>query len=127
MKAVHLLPCGIFTPAVVAWRFPELAAFNPQDRTQHSLSLDNTKDKIDIVTGSQFNGLRTFANLPYVNCFSDAEAEGKKYDIAIMGAPFDTSVTARPGARYGPGGIRTGSQRMGDMNWSVYTGESTHT
>jgi agmatinase len=46
-------------------------------------------DAIDIVSGSQFSGLTTFANLPYVNCFIDGPAS-EKYDIAILGAPFDT-------------------------------------
>ena len=45
-------------------------------------------DDIDIVTGSQFNGLTTFANLPYVNCFVEGEVE--EHDVAILGAPFDT-------------------------------------
>jgi hypothetical protein len=45
----------------------------------------------DIATGSQFKGLLTYANLPYVNCLADDEVEhGSKYDIAILGAPFDT-------------------------------------
>ncbi|KAH8906118.1 arginase family protein [Coniochaeta sp. PMI_546] len=122
MKAACLLPFGIIGPSL-AWEFPRIA-FAPQDNAQHRFALGD-KDDVDIITGSQFNGLKTFANLPYVNCFSDAEAKGKKYDIAIMGAPFDTSVTARPGARYGPGGIRIGSQRMGEIGaWSVYTGEN---
>lgn len=120
MKAACLLPFGIIGPSL-AWEFPRIA-FAPQDNAQHRFALGD-KDDVDIITGSQFNGLKTFANLPYVNCFSNAEAKGKKYDIAIMGAPFDTSVTARPGARYGPGGIRIGSQRMGEIGaWSVYTG-----
>ena len=35
------------------------------------------------------------------------------------------SVTARPGARFGPSGIRQGSRRMGArMGWSIYTGEA---
>lgn len=45
-------------------------------------------DGIDIITGSDFNGLTTFANLPYAKCFSDSKIEA--YDIAILGAPFDT-------------------------------------
>ncbi|KAK1767049.1 arginase family protein [Phialemonium atrogriseum] len=106
-----------------AWEFPRLA-LSPGN-VQHPFSLDDDDGDVDIVTGSQFSGLKTFANLPYVNCFSDEEAENKKYDIAILGAPFDTSVTARPGARYGPTGIRTGSQRIyPDGAWSVYTGEN---
>lgn len=79
-------------------------------------------DDIDIVTGSQFHGLKTFANLPYVNALSDQEAEHNQYDIAVLGAPFDTSTSGRPGARYGPGGIRIGSQRMFPGATSVYTG-----
>jgi hypothetical protein len=41
------------------------------------------------VTGSQFSGLTTFANLPYVNCLVEEDAESS-YDIAFLGAPFDT-------------------------------------
>lgn len=123
MKAAYLLPCGLISRAA-AWEFPRIA-LSPPDHTQHSFTLEEN-DGADIVTGSQFNGLRTFAHLPYVNCFSDAEAKGRKYDIAIMGAPFDTSVTARPGARYGPGGIRAGSARMSvEAGWNVYTGNDT--
>lgn len=47
-------------------------------------------DFIDVTTGSQFFGLGTFANLPYVNCLSPNEDGEGRYDIAIMGAPFDT-------------------------------------
>lgn len=98
-------------------------------------------DFIDVSTDSEFFGLTTFANLPYVNCLNPDETEAGKYDIAILGAPFDTvskgiegtslikadnlqkSVTGRPGARFGPAGIRRGSQRMapGDA-WNIYTG-----
>lgn len=94
---------------------------------QHSFSTDaqnSAHDDIDIVTGSQFHGLKTFANLPYVNALSDEEAESNQYDIAVLGAPFDTSTSGRPGARYGPGGIRIGSQRMFPGAISVYSGES---
>ena len=44
-------------------------------------------DIIDIITGSDFNGLTTFANLPYSNCFRE---RGESLEIAILGAPFDT-------------------------------------
>jgi len=46
-------------------------------------------DDVDIVTGSSFSGLTTYAHLPYTNCFAD-KGEVEKYDIAILGAPFDT-------------------------------------
>jgi hypothetical protein len=47
-------------------------------------------DFIDVTTDSQFYGLGTYANLPYVNCLSANNAEEGRYDIAILGAPFDT-------------------------------------
>jgi agmatinase len=71
------------------WEFPP-AALIPQHGSQRPLPLDGDDDDVDIVSGSQFHGLKTFANLPYLNCFSDQETAGNKYDIAIMGAPFDT-------------------------------------
>ncbi|KAL5336590.1 agmatinase 1 [Aspergillus crustosus] len=100
--------------------FPPLAAINP---THNQLPLAGyDKTDIDITTGSQFSGLTTFARTPYVNCFVDSAAQNTPYDIAILGAPFDTAVTARPGARYGPGGIRLGSRRI--EGYSIYTGEN---
>ncbi|KAI5922042.1 arginase [Camillea tinctor] len=113
-----------------AWEFPRPAppfTHPGQKPVVFGLAPGHDHDEVDIVSGSQFNGLRTYANLPYVNCFSDQEVEesGSKYDIAILGAPFDTGVTARPGARFGPGGIRIGSQRKSsEFSWSVYTGRN---
>ncbi|KAL4806208.1 arginase family-domain-containing protein [Aspergillus unguis] len=98
--------------------FPAIAGV---ESTQFLLG-QNDKPPVDITTGSQFNGLTTFGHIPYANCFVDSEAESTPYDIAILGAPFDTGVTGRPGARYGPGGIRLGSRRLG--GWNVYTGEN---
>lgn len=38
---------------------------------------------------------------------------------------FSQGVTARPGARFGPLGIRQGSRRIApDFSWSVYTGQN---
>jgi hypothetical protein len=45
---------------------------------------------IDISTGSAFSGLTTFANVPYVHCLADEGRKVEKFDIAILGAPFDT-------------------------------------
>ncbi|KAA6410873.1 MAG: Arginase deacetylase [Lasallia pustulata] len=99
--------------------FPPVAGFDV-----HQSPIGSSND-VDIVIGSAFSGLTTFANLPYISCFDD-KSETEKYDIAILGAPFDTSVTARPGARFGPGGIRRGSRRMAAlMGWSVYTGKNS--
>ena len=58
---------------------------------------------------SVFSGITTFGRLPYFPCLaSDAEA----FDIAFLGAPFDTGTSDRPGARFGPSGIRQGSRRL---------------
>ncbi|KAH8808756.1 arginase family protein [Xylogone sp. PMI_703] len=86
----------------------------------------------EITFNKEFYGLRTFANLPYLNCLAShkdgEEEESGRYDIAVVGAPFDTGVTARPGARYGPSGVRIGSQRMDShFAWSIYTGENVLT
>ncbi|KAG7125198.1 putative agmatinase 1 like protein [Verticillium longisporum] len=83
--------------------------------------LDN--DNVDLTDSNHYSGIRTFANLPHVDCFSNRDAKDHKYDIAILGAPHDTTTTGRPGARYGPSGIRTGSQRKGP-EWSIYTGRN---
>ncbi|KAF1992745.1 Arginase/deacetylase [Amniculicola lignicola CBS 123094] len=81
--------------------------------------------EIDVSTGSAFLGLTTYANLPYVHCLAGKGEEVEKYDIAILGAPFDTGVTARPGARFGPRGIRQGSQRIVPEDaWNIYTGDN---
>jgi len=56
-----------------------------------------------------FSGISTFAHLPHVRCLQHPEEE---YDIAILGAPFDTAVTYRPGARFGPRAIRAASARQ---------------
>jgi agmatinase len=48
-----------------------------------------------------FAGLMTFANLPYVHCLADAENEDvEKFDIAFLGAPFDTVSSGSPLLRY---------------------------
>ncbi|KAF2838785.1 Arginase/deacetylase [Patellaria atrata CBS 101060] len=86
------------------------------------------------VSVANFAGLTTFANVPYVHCLEKLEegkrvdgTEAEKFDIAFLGAPFDTAVTGRPGARYGPGGIRSGSRRIEpDAAWSIYTGENSY-
>lgn len=94
MRGVSLTLVVVIGGVAAAWEFPRLALSPGND--QRPFSLDDDDGDVDIVTGSQFSGLKTFANLPYVNCFSDEEAENKKYDIAILGAPFDTvSVPSR--------------------------------
>ncbi|KEF54462.1 agmatinase [Exophiala aquamarina CBS 119918] len=51
----------------------------------------------------------TFAHLPWQRCFSAAHTQ--PLDIAVVGFPYDTSTSYRPGARFGPRGIRAASSR----------------
>ncbi|KAK7985363.1 agmatinase 1 [Apiospora saccharicola] len=76
---------------VLAWEFPRPPSIPHAPQWQKPMFGEASPlgpeddDDVDIVRGSQFNGLRTYGNLPYVNCLSDVEAEkGPKYDIAIM-------------------------------------------
>ncbi|KAI8306167.1 putative agmatinase 1 [Colletotrichum sp. SAR11_240] len=55
------------------------------------LTFQTNDDDIDISGADTIAGLKTFANLPFVDCFSGGDAEGQLYDIAIFGAPHDTS------------------------------------
>ena len=41
-----------------------------------------------------FSGVSTFAHLKHVKCLVDSEVA---FDIGILGAPFDTAVSYRPG------------------------------
>lgn len=56
-----------------------------------------------------FSGPLAFSHLPYSRCLEDTTAD---FDIALLGMPFDTGVTYRPGARFGPFAIRSGSRRQ---------------
>ncbi|EJF66810.1 Arginase/deacetylase [Dichomitus squalens LYAD-421 SS1] len=56
-----------------------------------------------------FSGPLSFSHLPYSRCLEDENAQ---FDIALLGMPFDTAVTYRPGARFGPYAIRSGSRRQ---------------
>ncbi|MGB6838271.1 MAG: agmatinase [Dehalococcoidia bacterium] len=54
-----------------------------------------------------FVGIPTFLRLPSLS--SPEELARERPDAVIVGAPFDSAVTYRPGARFGPGAIRAAS------------------
>lgn len=56
-----------------------------------------------------FQGINTFAHLNHHKCLVDADTQ---YDVALIGVPFDTATSYRPGARFGPRAIRSASQRQ---------------
>jgi agmatinase len=57
----------------------------------------------------RYAGLTTFARLPRLEDVS-------RYDIAVVGVPFDSGVTYRPGARFGPAHIRQSSRLLRPYN-----------
>ncbi|CAN8096433.1 unnamed protein product [Discula destructiva] len=56
-----------------------------------------------------YAGIGSFAHLKYAKCLT---TPSELFDIAIIGAPFDTAVSYRPGARFGPRAIRQASSRQ---------------
>lgn len=63
-------------------------------------------------TRNLFGGIVTFAAFPHFDCF-DPKHYDNDIDIAILGAPFDTGTSYRPGARMGPEALRSGARRLG--------------
>ncbi|KAJ7027902.1 agmatinase [Mycena alexandri] len=64
----------------------------------------------EVTADAIFSGITTFAKLPWVQCLT--RESHIPFDIAFIGAPFDTGTSYRPGARFGPSGIRAGSRRL---------------
>jgi len=91
---------------------------------------------LSVTADAIFSGITTFAKLPWVQCLT--KEKDVPFDIAFIGAPFvcrippdafprtsdhidvccclfrtqDTGTSYRPGARFGPAGIRAGSRRL---------------
>lgn len=60
---------------------------------------------VDTSKVPRYSGLATFALLPRLD-------EVEKADIAVLGAAFDSGVTFRPGARFGPAHVREASRML---------------
>ncbi len=60
---------------------------------------------LDAMVVPRFAGAPTFARLPRLD-------EVERWDVAILGIPFDSGVTYRPGARFGPQAVRQGSRLL---------------
>lgn len=61
--------------------------------------------QVDAMAVPRYAGIATFARLPQRH-------EVEDYDIAVVGVPFDSGVTYRPGARFGPAAIRQASRLL---------------
>ncbi|MEV6334678.1 agmatinase [Nocardia vinacea] len=68
-----------------------------------------TVGPVDATVIPRYGGPATFARLPRID-------EVAATDIAIVGVPFDTGVSYRPGARLGPGHVRMSSKLLRPYN-----------
>ena len=59
----------------------------------------------DATRTPRFAGLSTFARLP-------TSEQAEAWDIGVVGVPFDTGTSYRPGARFGPSAVRQGSRLL---------------
>ena len=65
--------------------------------------------QVDATQMPRYGGIATFAHLPHISDVTDV-------DVAIVGVPFDTGVSYRPGARFGPNHVRESSRLLRPYN-----------
>ena len=65
--------------------------------------------QVDATQMPRYGGIATFAHLPQLSEVSDV-------DVAIVGVPFDTGVSYRPGARFGRNHVRESSRLLRPYN-----------
>ncbi|PRB43091.1 agmatinase [Arthrobacter sp. MYb23] len=70
--------------------------------------------QVDAAVAPRFAGRATFARLPEIR-------DVKDYDIALLGLPFDSGTTFRPGARFGPNHVRDSSRLIRPFNVALET------
>ncbi|AXG14529.1 agmatinase [Intrasporangium calvum] len=73
------------------------------------MTTDPTVGPVDGLKVPRFNGPATFARLPRID-------EVAKADVAVVGVPFDSGVSYRPGARFGPAHVRASSKLLRSFN-----------
>ncbi|MEV4083996.1 agmatinase [Nonomuraea fuscirosea] len=64
---------------------------------------------VDASQVPRFAGPDTYARLPRID-------QVERADVAIVGVPFDSGVSYRPGARFGPAAVRQGSKLIRPYN-----------
>jgi guanidinobutyrase len=67
----------------------------------------------------RFGGIATFMRLPLITDFS-------QLDVAVVGVPFDIGTSNRPGARFGPRGIRSESVLLRPYNMATRAAPFDH-
>jgi agmatinase len=63
----------------------------------------------DATVVPRFAGIATFARLPTAEALP-------RWDIGVVGVPFDGGTSYRPGARFGPAAVRQGSRLLRPYN-----------
>jgi agmatinase len=71
--------------------------------------VDGVVGQVDATQVPRYGGEPTFARLPRLT-------DVPRADVAILGVPFDTGVSYRPGARFGPRHIRESSRLLRPYN-----------
>ena len=69
------------------------------------MSTNPPRGPVDATQVPRFAGPPTFARLPRLD-------EVTRADVAVVGVPFDSGVSYRPGARFGPAHIRASSKLL---------------
>jgi len=69
----------------------------------------DTVGQVDATAVPRYGGEATFARLPRLQDVEQA-------DVAVLGIPFDSGVSYRPGARFGPNHIRESSRLLRPYN-----------
>ena len=85
----------------------------PLPWTEPRVTVDGIVGQVDATVVPRYGGEPTFARLPRLCGVPRA-------DIAILGIPFDTGVSYRPGARFGPGHIRQSSRLLRPYNPALH-------
>jgi guanidinobutyrase / D-arginase len=73
------------------------------------ITQDGRVGQVDATVVPRFAGPPTFARLPRIDEVSDV-------DVAVVGVPFDSGVSYRPGARFGPAQVRESSRLLRPYN-----------
>jgi agmatinase len=73
------------------------------------VSTDRAIGPVDATVVPRYAGLSTFARLPTLDEVDTA-------DVVVVGVPFDSGVSYRPGARFGPAHVRQSSRLLRPYN-----------
>ncbi len=92
----------------------KLKALQDKYREAEAFEVDKQEHQDGMIDpGTMSSGIRTLVDAPY-----QESMEG--LDIALLGVPWDLGVSHRPGARFGPKGIRDMSMLVGPYNHQTH-------